>query len=329
MDFVDWCDVVLRKLSELSQSSPMVQSYGVDESTLIEALFGADNVTENQYQSVFDAARELRRNELISSPGDDRVWLVTEAGRRHARDRRPLWRDICRIELTFPEERLLLDLVDRLSQHESPDLAWLEYVDQETVLSQLPGTEMYQLRVTAQRLVDLRLIDGEFASQAADFRATYRGLVWATRCVRSNVFVSYRRGPSEAYALLLAEKLAPYGMKVFVDTLTVEGAEPFPERLVQGIRVCDVFVCLLAPSTLESGWVQREIEQAQALGKPMIPVFQPNYAPENPALYPPYVAHLLECEGITMNSGYIAEGIEKLAEMIEQTWYRQLGKPSA
>jgi hypothetical protein len=328
MDFVDWCDAVLRKLLELSQSSPMAQSYGVGESTLIEALFSADNIAEHHYQSVFDAVRESRRNGLVSSPGDNTVWLVTEAGRQHANDRHQLWREVCRIEFAFPEESQVLELINMLSQHQDGELAWVEYVDQDTLLSQLPGVEMYQLRITAQRLVDLGLIDGEFASQAADFRATYRGLVWATRCVRSKVFVSYRRGPSEAYALLLAEKLARYGITVFVDTLTVEGAEPFPQRLLQGIQACDVFVCLLAPSTLESEWVQREIEHAQLLGKSMIPVFQPNYMPEDATHYPPYVTDLLECEGITMNSGYIAEGIEKLAEMIERTWYRQLGKPS-
>jgi hypothetical protein len=322
MDFIDWCNLTLRKLIDVSQTSPSAQVYGVDESTLIKAIFGAEEVS-GQYQAIFDAMRELRKNGLVSTVGDNTQWIVTEAGRQHAKDRRRFWRDVCRVDLTFPEEGRLLELINRLSQHEDANCAWLDYIDQETLLSQLASMEVYQFRTTAQRLVDLGLVDGEFMAGTSELRATYRGLVWATRCVKGSIFISYRRGPSEAYALLIAEKLAPYGMKVFVDTLTVEGAEAFPERLLKGIEDCDVFICLLAPSTLDSEWVRREIEHAHEVGKPMIPVFQPDYSPGDTLNLPQYVSDLLQYEGVRITSGYVNEAIDKLAAMIEETWYKR------
>ena len=125
MDFIDWCDLTLRKLSEVSQSLPAAQVYGVDESSLIEAVFGANAPSEYQYQAIFDAVRELRKNGLVSTLGDNSQWIVAEAGYQHSKDRRRFWREVCRLDLTFPEERQLLELVNRLSQHEDPDCASL------------------------------------------------------------------------------------------------------------------------------------------------------------------------------------------------------------
>jgi TIR domain len=329
MDFVDWCDLALYKLNELSQSSPSAQTYGIDEWMLMEAAFGADTDSEHQHQAIFDVARELRKNGLISALDYNTQWVVTEAGRYHAGDRRRLWREICHTELAFPEEKQLLTLVNRSSHNAGTNLAWLDYVEQETLLANMPQLELYQFRTTAQRLVDLGLVDGEFTSGSTDLRATYRGLVWETRCVKSSIFVSYRRAPSEAYALLIAERLAPYGMKVFVDTLTVEGAEAFPDRLRKGIQDSDVLVCLLAPTTLDSDWVRLEIEYAHKLGKPMIPVFQPDFAPGDTSKLPGYLADLLQFEGIRITSGYINEALDKLAAMIEETWYKHYRATSA
>jgi hypothetical protein len=252
------------------------------------------------------------------------IWEVTEAGRRHAKAMRLFWREICAVELDLSEQRELLQAVNRLSQKITADCAWLDYVEYDRLQVELAwGTDWLKFRAAAFRLVDLGFAVGEFYAQAADLRATYRGVAWETRCVKSKLFISYRRAPSESYALLLSEKLSPYGMSVFVDTLSVEGAEPFPERLEQGIADCDVFVCLLAPTTLDSEWVRREIQKADELNKPMIPVFQPDFTPPDTAGLPGSVTNLLAFEGVKINSGYIGAAIDKLAGMIEQTWFKQ------
>jgi len=79
----------------------------------------------------------------------------------------------------------------------------------------------------------------------------------------------------------------------------------------------------LAPTTLESDWVRREIQKAAELGKPMIPVFQPEFTLPDTAGLPEPVAKLLAFEGVKINSGYVGAAIDKLAAMIEQTWFKQ------
>jgi hypothetical protein len=341
MDFVDWCGTVLQTLVKVSQSSALAQAYGVDEATLLEALYDREAGTNTESQpaplephhigAMFSAVEELKACGFIGELGENsRVWEVTESGRRQARDARAFWRELCGTELDLPEQQQLLHLVNRLSEQQESGYPWLDYVANDDLVNGLNWPDGWvQYRATAQRLIDLGFAKGMITSGTVDLRATYRGLVWETRCVRSRVFVSYRRAPSEAYALLIAEKLAPYGMNVFVDTLSVEGAEPFPERLERGIDECDVFVCLLAPTTLESEWVRREIERAEASIKPMIPIFQPDFVLPDMAALPAPVVNLLNCEGVKINSGYVSEAIEKLAKMIEQTWFARFRASSA
>ncbi|HVO42291.1 MAG TPA: toll/interleukin-1 receptor domain-containing protein [Aggregatilineales bacterium] len=329
MDFVDWCGTVLGKLVELGKTSPAAQSYGIGEDALLVVLLGADAEAELEarlspmFQALPNALRELRKNGLVKELGDgSHLWEVTESGRRYVTNRRALWRDICVLDVDFPPQKQLLEVLNELSQRTGDDGAWLELIDSGELAARLEwATDRAQFRAAVQRLIDLDFADGMLASQAADLHATLRGLIWATRCVKSKIFVSYRRAPSEPYALLIAEKLSPYGMDVFVDTLTVDGAEPFPERLERGIAECDVFVALLAPATLDSDWVRREVKLADELGKPMIPAFQPDFVP--PADAPDYIQKLLIYEGVKLNPGYVPEAIEKLARLVEETWFKR------
>ena len=326
MNFIDWCETVLRKMIELGQIDLEAQSFGIDEDALSPVLFGTEIEPQGyQIPAIYAAANELKLLGLVRELGENSaIWEVTEAGRHHAKAMRLLWRDICVVDLQFLQQRELLQIVNRLSQQIQTDCAWLEYVESESLRTELAwASDWGQFRAAAFRLADLGFVMGNFMAEAMDLRATYSGLVWETRCVKSKLFVSYRRAPSEAYALLLSEKLSPYGMNVFVDTLTVESAELFPARLERGIADCDVFVSLLAPTTLESEWVLREIQKADALGKPMIPVFQPDFIIPNSADLPVSVAKLLAFEGIKINSGYVNEAFDKLAAMIERTWFKQ------
>src|SRR5688572_7461934 len=98
----------------------------------------------------------------------------------------------------------------------------------------------------------------------------------------AQIFISYRRVESSLLATLIARELEAKGFTVFVDTRSVDGAGPFPERLRAAIADCSVFVCLLGASSLSSAWVREEIAQAQQLGKKLIPVFQEKYTPPDP-----------------------------------------------
>ncbi len=123
-------------------------------------------------------------------------------------------------------------------------------------------------------------------------------------------------------AQLIARELAARGIKhIFVDTRVTDGAGPFPERLLRAIEACRVFVCLLADTTFDSAWVQREIEHAHDLGKPMIPIFQESYVPtEEPPT--PAIAALLQSDGVhvfDIKNIYVDQTMDDLATMIKKT----------
>jgi hypothetical protein len=95
------------------------------------------------------------------------------------------------------------------------------------------------------------------------------------------VFLSYQRSSGAGWATLIARELAAkHKVTVFFDAERQDAAGRFPARLAKEIAECDVFVCLLGPSTLESTWVKEEIRIAHTQQRPMVPIFQEGYDPE-------------------------------------------------
>ena len=146
----------------------------------------------------------------------------------------------------------------------------------------------------------------------------------------ASVFISYRRKPSAMLANLIARELRDrHSVEVYLDTERMDTAGEFPSRLTDAIRKCDVFVCLVSDTTLQSEWVVREIETAHGLGKPMIPVFQESYDPLEARDTPsPHIRTLLEHDGVMIfdvKNVYIDQSIEFLAQVIENTasWLRE------
>jgi len=139
----------------------------------------------------------------------------------------------------------------------------------------------------------------------------------------ATAFVSYRRKPSAILAQLIAKDLKAQSIEVYLDIERMEGAGAFPNRLFQAIDASDVFVCLLGEETLESDWVQNEVQHAHEVGKPMIPVFQESYTPIPLDQAPtPYIKSLLEYDGVyifDVKNVYVPQAVEALARMIENT----------
>lgn len=137
----------------------------------------------------------------------------------------------------------------------------------------------------------------------------------------TTVYISYRRKPSAILAQLIARDLKEKGIAVYLDTDRAETSGLFPTRLMSAIESSDVFLCLLGEGTFDSEWVLREIEHAQKLGKPMIPVFQESYQNITLEKSPtPSVRALLEQDGVRIfdiKNVYISASIEQLAKMVE------------
>jgi len=145
-----------------------------------------------------------------------------------------------------------------------------------------------------------------------------------------SAFISYRRTDSAALATLIAVRLKEvHGIDAYVDTRNTDGGGPFPDRLRGAIERSDVFVCLLGATTLDSNWVQIEIEHAHNLRKTMIPVFQERYIPPSP-IPNEHVEALLQSDGVQfldVRNLYIDQAIAQLAEMIQKSAPRPIPVP--
>jgi serine/threonine protein kinase len=122
--------------------------------------------------------------------------------------------------------------------------------------------------------------DGRFKSAtefAAALAAAFRGR--RADAGTANVFLSYQRDMSAGWANYFARELKDHGIATFLDVQQIDRAQQFPSRISRAIEECDVFVCLLGATTLQSAWVLEEIRQAHRCGKPMIPIFQESFDP--------------------------------------------------
>ena len=137
------------------------------------------------------------------------------------------------------------------------------------------------------------------------------------------VFVSYQHEPSAGWAVLLARDLKEkYKIAAFVDTQRLDGAVQFPEKVARAIERCEVFVCLLADTTLSSRWVREEIRLAHSFGRPMIPVFQESFAQQEREGMEPSIEALLHYDGVHLldrRNIHIDHSIADLARLVNDT----------
>lgn len=84
------------------------------------------------------------------------------------------------------------------------------------------------------------------------------------------IFISYS-SKIRPQVTALADDLEQAGHDPWFDQELIGGRQWWAE-ILRNIRECDVFMLALAPETLASEPCQRELEYAQALGKPVIPI---------------------------------------------------------
>jgi serine/threonine-protein kinase len=139
-----------------------------------------------------------------------------------------------------------------------------------------------------------------------------------------HVFVSYQHEASAGWAVLLARELRErHGIGAFVDTQRMDAAVQFPAKLESAIRQCDVFVCLLGQTTLQSHWVLQEIRLAHQHQRPMVPVFQESFEQQPREALDPAVAALLQYDGVHLldrRNIHIDHTIADLARLVTGTW---------
>ncbi len=97
-----------------------------------------------------------------------------------------------------------------------------------------------------------------------------------------SIFISYRRRGGDDLAFLLHERLSNAGYDVFFDTKSLDDDPDFAYTIENSIINCSDFILVLAPGTLDSSWVQKEISIALAHNKHIIPAMKMGFEfPEN------------------------------------------------
>ncbi|MBZ0295353.1 MAG: toll/interleukin-1 receptor domain-containing protein [Anaerolineae bacterium] len=131
------------------------------------------------------------------------------------------------------------------------------------------------------------------------------------------VFLSYRRDPSWGQARCIADSLREKGIQVFMDVDSIDEGR-FAEIIEQAIRSCDHFVPILAPTTLQSDWVRREIKEALVLDKPIIPLLVDGFQFGSGAV-PDDVKEIASHNAITVTHEFYDAAMERLATRFIKT----------
>lgn len=128
---------------------------------------------------------------------------------------------------------------------------------------------------------------------------------------RCDVFISYRREGGEALAMLLHDRLADAGYRVFLDVESLRSGN-FNEAILGKIEECTDMLVLLPPNALdrcvnEDDWVRREVEHAFLHGKNIVPVMMRGFSwPES---LPEGLSALPSCNGVTADNMELFDGI--------------------
>lgn len=125
------------------------------------------------------------------------------------------------------------------------------------------------------------------------------------------IFLSYRRAPTWGQARAIANDLEARGAEVFFDVDSINDGH-FATVIAEAIRRCDYFVLVVAPDTLQSEWVQREVLAAQQANKMIIPLLV-NGAVLDAAQMPESLRFVGSYNAIQLIPEYYNEGIERLA----------------
>ncbi|WP_338791806.1 TIR domain-containing protein [Bernardetia sp. MNP-M8] len=88
----------------------------------------------------------------------------------------------------------------------------------------------------------------------------------------NDVFISYGRAESKAFATKLCEQLTEKGYKVWFDQNNIPLGVDFQHQIDEGIETAHNFIFVIAPHAVKSPYCRKEIDLALKRGKRIIPI---------------------------------------------------------
>jgi predicted nucleotide-binding protein len=186
MDFIEWCNVVLEKISEaIRAKSPQTVVDATHEGKIAETLFGEFFIAGTEFweserpKALKQALKELKAAGLIEEPpAMSSLFAISPSGKEYLSDRGSFIEHVSQIEI--PDEQVrLLAAVNRLSNHPAEDHAWIEKVPQAPLLSTL-GWNIQQLWEASKPLHEIEFVYRQAGlGHVVNLCATFKGMIWA------------------------------------------------------------------------------------------------------------------------------------------------------
>ncbi len=125
-----------------------------------------------------------------------------------------------------------------------------------------------------------------------------------------DVMISYRvletGDGGDKSVFVLRDALQARGYSVFVGEGAIQGGDSWPTIIQRGVEACQAFVILCSPTYGDpdvSPWTKRELELADNLKKPLLPVWHSGAYPPKPVSI--YLGGLQRFPGGNFRDGYV------------------------
>ena len=152
-------------------------------------------------------------------------------------------------------------------------------------------------------------------------------IVWRTRTAPDprtpkpkrdiSVFISYQRSSGFAYATMINQHLNTLGADVFMDVHDLHQGN-FEDNLNDALSNVQHVVVVLAPGTLNSEWVVREVAKGLKLGKNIVPVLVNDYRIDTDPDMPQQLIDLefQKQNAITMPYEHYQSALDRIARFV-------------
>jgi TIR domain len=135
--------------------------------------------------------------------------------------------------------------------------------------------------------------------------------------MRKTIFISYRRDKGYELAHLVDAELRSRGLRTFIDVSESDPGQFWPQ-IRAAIESCRAFVLICSNGSLEprtgDDWVLREVSEAIAHGRPIVPVFSQNF--RRPAVMSPELAQATESNGVSMDTQFHVAAFDHLSQLV-------------
>jgi len=181
MDYVQWCDFILRILYEDITVSTRNRMIGVNAADIARSIATASPIDAPEPVAILTSLRSLEECGLVDSGESGVYWRLTSMGRDYIRDAVPTWSEICKVHLEF-EHITLLEAVNDLSIDYSDRHPKIKHVTKDDLCERLEWIDPDLPYVIARELTDKGFVLlNTFLSGDFYIQSTYSGVVWETR----------------------------------------------------------------------------------------------------------------------------------------------------